>query len=452
MGEFQIAVHLRGDIHYNPGFILTRKIMAKSRKQLERDERIYELSTLVAGELSLREVLDRLAAAAVKIANVKACSLRLLDSSTGDLKMSSTYGLSEEYRNKGVVSVNDPVIKAAFSGEAVLINDMRTNPRVKYPKAARKEGIVSQLTVAMRFKGKDVGVLRLYSPRPKKFDDDDVKLARAVASQCALAITNAMLYAKAIDGAKMSNQMRLAGEIQRRMIPKKSPKITGLDLAAAYIPCYDVGGDMYDFMKLSDHHLVIAIADVIGKGIPAAIMTSMFRGALRAYADVGGAGLINKTITRLNQMACRECGPGEFVTLFYALIDTKRMKMAYCNCGHEPTLLFRDKKIAELSKGGLVLGVDKNAQYEIGNANLQDGDGFLFYTDGLTDAVNFQDDFWGRDRMLSTALKFSNQSAHVMLHSILGFRRRFVGLSQQIDDTSVVVLKVDKSSEVNSEQ
>jgi len=417
----------------------------KSKKQLERDEQIFQLSTLVAGEFSLREVLDRLAAAAVKIADVKACSIRLLDSQSGGMKMSSTYGLSEKYRNKGVVSKDDPVIKAAFTGEAVVVDDIRTEPRVKYRKAALEEGLVSQLTVAMTFKGKDVGVLRLYSPRPKEFDEDDVKLARAVASQCALAITNALLYSKAIDGAKVTTQMRLAGEIQRRMIPKKAPKIPSLDVAAAYIPCYDVGGDYYDFIRLSDHHIVIAIADVIGKGTPAAMMTSMFRGALRAYADVGGAGLINKTITRLNRTACRECRPGEFVTLFYALIDTSRMKMSYCNCGHEPTLLIRNKKIAELSKGGLVLGVDKKAEYEIGSINLYDNDGLLFFTDGLTDAVNFQGDFWGRDRMLSTALKFSNQSADVMLHSILGYRRRFVGLSQQIDDTSIVVVKVDES-------
>jgi sigma-B regulation protein RsbU (phosphoserine phosphatase) len=422
----------------------------KSKQQLERDEQIYELTTLVAGEFSLLEVLDRLAEAAVKITGVKACSIRLLDLQTGDLEMHNTYGLSEEYRNKGVVSKEDPVIKAAFAGEAVILDDMRVDGRVRYREAAAKEGLVSQLTVAMQFKGRDIGVLRLYSPRPKNFYEDDIKLARAVASQCAVAITNARLYARAIEGAKVSQQMRLAGVLQRRMIPEKSPQITGLDVAAAYVPCFDVGGDLYDFIRLSDSHLVVTIADVIGKGIPAAIMTSMFRGAVRAYADVGGAGLIQQTIERLNRMACRECTAGEFISLFYALIDVGQMIMTYCNCGHEPTLLIRGGQVNELTKGGLVLGVDEKAEYEIATVMLAKDDTLLFSTDGLTDAVNFEGELWGRERMLDAAKKFADKPAAIMLHNILGYRRRFVGLSKQIDDTSIVVVRVDSQHPIKA--
>jgi len=185
---------------------------------MERDEQLYQLTTLVAGDFSLQEALDKLAEAAVKITGVKACSIRLLDEEADDLKMRSTYGLSKEYRNKGMVSKNDTVVKAAFAGEAVVLDDMRVDDRVKYKEATIREGLVSQLTVAMQFRGKAIGVLRLYSPRPKRFDEDDIGLARAVASQCAVAITNARLYAAAIEGARIAEQMRLAGVVQRRMI------------------------------------------------------------------------------------------------------------------------------------------------------------------------------------------------------------------------------------------
>ena len=135
----------------------------KTKKQLlEINEQIYQLTTLVAGEFSLQEVLDKLAEAAVKIVGVKACSIRLLDEESDDLKMRSTYGLSEEYRNKGPVLKDDPVVKAAFAGEAVVLDDMRVDGRVKYQEATIKEGLVSQLTVAMQFKGESIGVLRLY--------------------------------------------------------------------------------------------------------------------------------------------------------------------------------------------------------------------------------------------------------------------------------------------------
>jgi sigma-B regulation protein RsbU (phosphoserine phosphatase) len=419
----------------------------KTKRQIERDEQIYELTTLVAGEFSLQEVLDKLAEAAVKITGVKACSIRLLDEEAGDLEMRSTYGLSEEYRNKGVVSKNDTVVKAAFAGEAVVLDDMRVDGRVKYKEATIREGLVSQLTVAMQFRGKAIGVLRLYSPKPKHFDQDDIGIARAVASQCAAAITNARLYAEAIEGARIAEQMRLAGVIQRRMIPEKAPLIPGLDIAAAYIPCFDVGGDFYDFIQVSEGCVAVAIADVIGKGIPAAIMMSLFRGAMRAYADTGGnRETTQEIINKLNRMACDECRDGEFVTLFYEVIDVKEETVTYCNCGHERAVLIRDGRIAELEKGGLVLGVDPQAEYEVETLRLRDGDCLLLYSDGLIDAANFDGEFWGRERMLKSAKEFAADSAEQMVKNILGYRRRFVGLASQCDDTSIIIVKVDKTA------
>jgi len=436
----------------------------KTKKQIERDEQIYQLTTLVAGDFSLQEVLDKLAEAAVKIVVAKACSIRLLDEEAGDLKMRSTYGLSEEYRNKGVVSKDDTVVKAAFAGEAVVLDDMRVDDRVKYKEATIKEGLVSQLTVAMQFKNKPIGVLRLYSPKPKHFDEDDINLARAVASQCAVAITNAKLYSEAIEGQRAAEQMRLAGLIQRRMIPQEAPQILGLDIAGSYIPCFDVGGDFYDFLQISESRIAVTIADVIGKGVPAAIMMSWFRGAVRAYTDgfrqvmrggdyiKGGrnSGLITairtkNTIENFNKMACVECRDGEFVTLFYATIDAEEKTMTYCNCGHEPAVLIREGEITDLQTGGLVLGVDARAKYKIENIALKDGDCLLFYTDGLIDAVNFDGEIWGRERMLRAAKEFVAGSAEHMIKNILGYRRRFVGLAEQIDDTSIVVVKAEKS-------
>jgi len=436
-------------------------VSGKTKRQMERDEQISQLATLVAGDFSLQEVLDKLAEAAVKIVRVKACSIRLLDEETDDLRMRSTYGLSEEYRNKGVVSKNDTVIKAAFAGEAVVLDDMRVDDRVKYKEATIKEGLVSQLTVAMQFKKRPIGVLRLYSPKPKHFDEDDINLARAVASQCAVAITNAKLYAEAIEGERMAEQMRLAGLIQRRMIPDRAPLIPGLDIAAAYIPCFDVGGDFYDFLKISENRVAVTIADVIGKGVPAAIMMSWFRGAVRAYTDsfrqtlqgdnyIEGernSGLKTAIRTRhaienFNKMASIECRDGEFVTLFYATIDAKERTMTYCNCGHEPAVLIRHGQITDLETGGLVLGVDANAQYEVDSIDLKEGDCLLFYTDGLIDSVNFDAELWGRQQMLETAKKFAASSAKHMVKNILAYRRRFAGLARQIDDTSIVVVKV----------
>jgi sigma-B regulation protein RsbU (phosphoserine phosphatase) len=143
-------------------------------------------------------------------------------------------------------------------------------------------------------------------------------------------------------------------------------------------------------------------------------------------------------------MACDECRDGEFVTLFYAMIDVAKMTVTYCNCGHEPTILISNGKIVDLDKGGLVLGVDAQAEYEIGTVELKNNDCLLFYTDGLTDAVNFDNELWGRENLLATAKKYAMRSAEQMVKNILRYRRRFVGLARQIDDTSIVVAKVVK--------
>ena len=417
-------------------------------KQIEKKEQLYQLTNLVAGKFSLQEVLDKLAEAAVKITGVKACSIRLLDEDAGELEMRSTYGLSEEYRTKGVVSKNDTVIKAAFAGEAVILDDMRVDDRVKYKEAAIEEGLISQLTVAMQFRSESIGVLRLYSPKPKRFYGENIDLARAVASQCAVAITNAKLYAQAIKGARIAEQMRLAGVIQRRMIPKKAPLVPGLDMAAMYIPCFDVGGDFYDFLRIDEDRIAVVIADVIGKGMPAALMMSSFRGNVRAYVDAKGRdGAVEEIIDKLNKMACRECRDGEFVSLFYGVINVKKMTITYCNCGHDPTVLIRDNVITELCKGGLVLGVETQAEYEIDTIPLKNGDSLLFYTDGLIDAANFDGEFWGRERLFEFTEKFNIGSANQVIKNILRYRRRFVGLARQTDDTSVILVKVDRRAE-----
>ncbi len=429
----------------------------KTKKQIERDEQIYQLTTLVAGKFSLQEALDKLAEAAVRITGVKACSIRLLDEESNDLKMRSTYGLSEEYRSKGAVLKDDPVVKAAFTGEAVVLDDMRLDGRVKYKEATVKEGLVSQLTVAMRFRDKAIGVLRLYSPKPKHFDEDDIGMARAVASQCAVAITNARLYAEAIEGSRVAEQMRLAGAVQRRMIPQKPPRIPGLDIAAAYIPCFDVGGDFYDFFLVREGRLGIALGDVMGKGIPAALMMSCFKGAVSAFADTffslravfedymrtkGRDAVLVDFIQRLNRMACSECPGGEFITLFWAAVDVQQNTVTFCNCGHEPAMIIRGNRTIDLEKGGLVLGVDPSAEYDVETIELQQHDCLVFYTDGLTDAANFEGDLWGKENLIKSAKEFAPCPAEQMLRNILAYRRRFVGLARQTDDASIVVAKV----------
>ncbi|ARN56570.1 GAF domain-containing SpoIIE family protein phosphatase [Sedimentisphaera salicampi] len=429
--------------------------MAKKLKKKEIHEEIYNITTLAAGAFSLQEVLDKLAKAAVEISGAKACSMRLLSSETMDLEMRSTYGLSEAYKNKGAVTKDDPVIKEAFRGNAVVINDMQTDKRVQYPIASQKEGLVSQLTVSMEFRQRPVGVLRLYASRKHFFGENDISIARLVASQCAVAITNARLYGTAIKMNQMQGQMDLAGIIQRRMMPKILPAIEGLDIAASYRPCFSVGGDFYDFTLIDDKTLVFLMADVIGKGIPAAMIMSMFRGGFKALIECG-RGCRRYSIFNfadvLNNFACKHCTKGEFITTFIGVFEFKKGLLHYTNCGHEPGLLLRNNDIIELDKGGPVLGLDIKSRFESGTIDLKKNDIYMFYTDGLVDAVNFDGHFWGKGNLYQTAKRCTHKmDAETITKTVLNYRRRFTGLSQQQDDTSLVTFKVNKLNTENSQ-
>ena len=146
-------------------------------------------------------------------------------------------------------------------------------------------------------------------------------------------------------------------------------------------------------------------------------------------------------------MACMECRDGEFITLYYATIDAAARTITYCNCGHEPAVLIRDGADADLAKGGLVLGVDPHAQYEIETVELRDGDCLLFYTDGLVDAMDFNSELWGRDRMLEAAMRFVDCPADHVVRNILAYRRRFAGLARQVDDTSIIAREDRRASQ-----
>lgn len=245
----------------------------------------------------------------------------------------------------------------------------------------------------------------------------------------------------------MAEQMRLGAVIQRRMIPERAPCIQGLDVAAIYQPCYQVGGDLYDFLQTGEQTLVTGIADVIGKGIPAAIMMSMFRGTFRAYAEGGYARHgMDEIIQRLNWVACNECRDGEFITLFVARIDVENNTLTYCSCGHEPAMLLRNNEIIELDKGGLVLGVMPDAEYTVATIEFKQDDILLMYTDGLIDAMNFEGQTWGKDRLVETLRQCPTCPSDQLIHSILGFRRRFVGLASQTDDTSIVAIRRDNNA------
>lgn len=402
---------------------------------------VYETTALLTGPMELQQVLEIVVRTIAQSLGVDGAGLRLLDEGTGELVLKATYGLSEEYKNKGLVTAGESELnERALRGEAIIVKDMRSDKQFqRHHEAVIKEGVISSLSIGLMYKNKGIGILRLYSKKQRRYTKEDISLAQIVASQSAAAIVNARLYEEALESERMARQLRLAGVVQRHLIPQKPPEIEGLELAGLYVPCYEVGGDFYDLIPLGEDRLVMLIGDIMGKGLPASLAMASVRSSLRAFAEVVDS--VEELVVRTNKMFCHDNASGEFATLFCGILDPSSNILTYCNCGHEPPILIQGTKITDLSHGGMVLGVDEQAQYESRQVRLGEDDMLILYTDGLADAFNFERQSFGRDRIIQAALASKEMSAQQAVKNILWTMRKFAGLTERCDDTAIVVLK-----------
>jgi phosphoserine phosphatase RsbU/P len=200
-----------------------------------------------------------------------------------------------------------------------------------------------------------------------------------------------------------------AREIQQALMPRELPQIAGCQLAAQCVPARIVGGDYYDAIRLSDSRLAVVIGDVSGKGMGAALLMSNLQAIVRAFAPTGLPP--HDLCARANQLIAANVAPGKYITFFYGVIDAERMRIDYCNAGHNPPLLHhRDGALETLTEGGPVLGILPNAPYACGSVDLRPGDQLALYTDGITEAVDANDEEFGEDRLKALLARPANRA------------------------------------------
>ncbi len=241
----------------------------------------------------------------------------------------------------------------------------------------------------------------------------------------------------------MVRQLQLAAGVQRRMLPQHDPVIAGIDVAARYVPSLQLSGDFYDFIRLGDDNWGFAIGDVAGKGIAASLLMASVRASLRAYAH--DLYHLDDVIRRVNVALCRDTLDGEFVTLWYGVVDPATGRLTYCNAGHEPPILVRKGHVIPLDAGGMIVGVDREQCYDKGILQLEPGDLVLLYTDGLPDAMNAEGHRFGRKRMEAVVREIAADpggSAKAGLDTLLHHLRAHTASLRGSDDTTLVLLRV----------
>jgi serine phosphatase RsbU (regulator of sigma subunit) len=410
------------------------------RERIEELGTLGHMTTLLAGERDLKHRLNAAVRSAVAVLNVKAACIRILDDATNTMRVAAAYNLSRDYMTQALVeSEPSSITSAAFAGETVFIDDLSTDDRVVFQTQAVEEGLVTCMIVGMIYRNKPLGTFHVFTGDRHVFSRSAVKLFTSIAKLTASAIENSRRDAEGAENQRVQRQLKLATDVQRRMLPRSNPVIPGFEIDARYVPSFEIGGDFYDFINLGPN-MGIAMGDVSGKGIAAGLLMAGARASLRAYAQDHYD--IDQVMSRVNRSLVNDTHLSEFVTVFFGVLDPSARLLTYCNAGHEPPLLLRGGQITKLEEGGMVVGIDPEQVYKRGVMQLRPGDLLLFYTDGLSDAQNFDRKRFGKDRIIEALHECDKLGAKAAVNHILWQMRRFVGMNHPTDDTTIVVVRV----------
>ncbi len=270
------------------------------------------------------------------------------------------------------------------------------------------------------------------------------RLLRSVASQLALMIENSHLTDRIVEQERLRRELILAAEVQKRLFPEKAPDVRSVQLAGYCLPARGVGGDYYDFLRIGSDQLGVALADVAGKGIAAALVMSVVQASLRSLADDPAISLSQLT-SKINRLLCASTGPNSYATFFYARLDETTRHLEYVNGGHNPPFLLRNHEsgaIEELTTGGMIVGMFPFSQYEEGTVQLGPGDVLMLFTDGVSEAHNPQEEEFGEARLKEVLRRYRHLSAGEMSSAVLGELRQWMADAPQYDDLTFVLMKI----------
>jgi sigma-B regulation protein RsbU (phosphoserine phosphatase) len=235
-------------------------------------------------------------------------------------------------------------------------------------------------------------------------------------------------------------EMLEAREIQQRLLPSESPKLSGCDIHFFWKPANDVGGDYFDAIRLTDSSAAVCMADVAGKGLPAALLMSNMQASVRGLAQTTSSPA--EMCSRLNRVAMDNTRSGRFTTLFYGILDSARCLVRYSNAGHVPPILIRqDGAIARLFQGGTVLGVFPDSKYEEVEIPFSSGDRLVLITDGITEARNAQNEEFGEDRLIHLLRSRRGLPAADLQQMLLDSVASFAGHTLQ-DDAAIMIVSM----------
>ncbi len=322
----------------------------------------------------------------------------------------------------------------------LITNSIIKNEIEKEYSDLKKFGI--ELIVPMQLQGETKGLI-LLGKRASETDysESDIEYIYSVSSLAIVSIENRRLFKEALEKQKLEEDLEIARDIQRNLLPHKIPQFKNFDVVANTVFSKQVGGDYYDVITLDENHFCIAVADVSGKGVSAALMMANLQAFLKTICKQGMK--IDDATGLINDLISENTTEGKFITFFWALVDNEKKQMLYVNAGHNPPLLIRKGRIIKLDKGGIILGVMKTMiPYMSENIQLEKDDVIILFTDGVSEAMNQNGEEFSDERLEQLSLNLGEKSASEISAAIQNEVSKFAYGAVQSDDITLMIIRV----------
>ncbi len=430
------------------------RLVDKTRAEQFRLFMLSDTATQICKSLDTEAVQEEVVTHAITLLDASAGGLLLINPVTQRLEMKSLFALEPE-ANTQLENLSIPLQTDQESSSALMpIAQVATPEGETLIANIEEEGLLGRrnlMAVPMRGREETLGVLIVADKEGRggttlDFTDEDRVLLEAFANQAGVAIENAQLYQEALEGRQLQAEMDEAAKIQQNLIPEALPEISGYEATGLYFPRGGVGGDYYDCLPDANGTWGLAIADVSGKGMQAALLMATLRAGL--HSEVTRKEDLPSMAEALNSLLYASSTSGKFATFFYAQLHPETDQITSINAGHNyPLVLRSDGGCDELEKGGVMLGMFPNdilseiTEYEQETTQLGSGDVVLFYTDGVTETVNTDGELYEEERLEAVAQRVKSESADQICQAIYDDVIAFQGEAEQFDDLTLMVLK-----------
>jgi serine phosphatase RsbU (regulator of sigma subunit) len=416
-------------------------------RRIHEQAALLNLSNQLLSHLDLEDLMDYLVREARQLLEADACALMLPDEESGELVFCAASGWrrdpvaerrrvpADERSGPGLVMRTQQLLQV----EDIEASDLDLG-RSDW---LRVEGFRGHTVVPLVAEGRAIGAMVIDTYQPRLMDEGEMRFLRLMVNQAAMAIEKARLHREEIKQQRLEQELAVARQIQLTFLPEVLPVMPGWEFAAYYQAARMVGGDFYDFFELPGEpgQLGMVIADVTDKGVPAALFMALSRTLIRTTALSGRSP--GAALARANQLILKDSQANRFVSAFYATLDTGSGKLAYANAGHNRPLWLQvaTGELQELAARGIVLGVLYDLDLEECEIDVAPGDVLVFYTDGVTEAIDANHQLFGEDRLRAAVKANPEGSAQEVLEAIVQAVNTFTGNSPPSDDLTLFVVK-----------